>query len=305
MEKVSVLIANYNNGKYFKDCYAGLIAQDYPNWEALILDDLSTDDSVAVIKEIIKDDSRFKLVLEDKNRGVGYAKGRLAQIADGDILAVLDPDDALKSNAISSIVRGYSEMPEAVGVYTGYFHCDAELKNESLAEEDPDPVNRPLAYWERGIGTVHHFFSFRRDAYQKTEGISPTIRNADDIDLYLKLEEVGPFYRVKEPVYLYRHARGTLSNFENASSSWVWVMRVLYQNGKRRVAKQVWPYAKYEKLILERLIFCMREAKKSGDKKSFKTIRKDFFSEPFNRKMFGHFLFIKYMLRHWSDLFWS
>ena len=47
--KFSILIANYNNGKFFKDCYDSIIAQTYKDWEVVIVDDRSTDDSVAII----------------------------------------------------------------------------------------------------------------------------------------------------------------------------------------------------------------------------------------------------------------
>ena len=46
----SLLIANYNNGRFFKDCYNSIIAQTYTNWEAVIVEDGSTDDSAQVIK---------------------------------------------------------------------------------------------------------------------------------------------------------------------------------------------------------------------------------------------------------------
>ena len=48
--KFSILIANYNNGKFFQDCYKSILQQTYQNWEVVILDDASTDNSVEVIK---------------------------------------------------------------------------------------------------------------------------------------------------------------------------------------------------------------------------------------------------------------
>ena len=56
----SILIANYNNGKYFEDCYKSIITQTHENWEVIIVDDASTDDSVVVIKKINGEDARFK-----------------------------------------------------------------------------------------------------------------------------------------------------------------------------------------------------------------------------------------------------
>ena len=57
MVNFSILIANYNNGKYFKECYHSLINQTYENWEVIIIDDASTDNSVEIIESLIKDDS--------------------------------------------------------------------------------------------------------------------------------------------------------------------------------------------------------------------------------------------------------
>ena len=47
----SILIANYNNGKYFEDCYKSILLQNYENWEAVIVDDASTDNSIEIIKK--------------------------------------------------------------------------------------------------------------------------------------------------------------------------------------------------------------------------------------------------------------
>ena len=65
----SILIANYNNGKYFEDCYKSIIAQTYTNWEVIIVVDGSIDDSVALIKKNIGEDSRFKFYENSINHG--------------------------------------------------------------------------------------------------------------------------------------------------------------------------------------------------------------------------------------------
>jgi glycosyltransferase involved in cell wall biosynthesis len=72
--KFSILIANYNNGKFFKTCYESIITQTYKNWEAIILDDASTDDSLEIIHQIIGNDSWFKVFQNTENSGVGITK---------------------------------------------------------------------------------------------------------------------------------------------------------------------------------------------------------------------------------------
>ncbi|MDQ1098518.1 glycosyltransferase family 2 protein [Chryseobacterium camelliae] len=87
--KFSILIANYNNGKFFTDCYRSIMAQSYTDWEAVILDDASTDDSMEVIRKLIGTDSRFKIYRNETNSGVGITKSRLIELAEGNICGFL------------------------------------------------------------------------------------------------------------------------------------------------------------------------------------------------------------------------
>ncbi|MGZ5193245.1 MAG: glycosyltransferase family 2 protein, partial [Kaistella sp.] len=75
--KFSVLVANYNNGKFFRDCYQSILSQSYTDWEVVILDDRSTDNSLQIIRELIGEDSRFRIVEHPKNEGVGVIKAKL------------------------------------------------------------------------------------------------------------------------------------------------------------------------------------------------------------------------------------
>ena len=61
MKKFSVLIAYYNNYDFFLDCYQSLLRQTYKNFEAVILDDYSTDGSFERLLELVKDDYRFRV----------------------------------------------------------------------------------------------------------------------------------------------------------------------------------------------------------------------------------------------------
>ena len=65
--KFSILIAHYNNFEYFKDCYQSIISQTYQNFEVIILDDCSTDDSYEKVKNLVKDDHKFKIFKNDEN----------------------------------------------------------------------------------------------------------------------------------------------------------------------------------------------------------------------------------------------
>ena len=89
----SVLIANYNNGKYLMDAIKSVYEQTYTHWEIILVDDASTDNSHELYKELEKDE-RIRIFYNDENHGCGYTKRRCAELANGELCGFLDPDDA-------------------------------------------------------------------------------------------------------------------------------------------------------------------------------------------------------------------
>ena len=106
--KFSILIAHYNNARYFKQCFDSLVSQTYTNWEAIILDDGSKEDEKNLIKTIIKGDERFKYFENSSNQGVGFTKSKLIELATGEILGYVDPDDAILPTAIEKSIAVFT-----------------------------------------------------------------------------------------------------------------------------------------------------------------------------------------------------
>ena len=111
--KVSILIANYNNGKYISDCIDSVICQDYLNKEIIVIDDRSTDNSIKILKKfgnkIItltnnkKKKSGFINQMNVYNLGVQHSKGEL--------IFFLDSDDLFEKKKIISTVKEYLKNP--------------------------------------------------------------------------------------------------------------------------------------------------------------------------------------------------
>ncbi|MEY8761726.1 glycosyltransferase family 2 protein [Chryseobacterium tongliaoense] len=207
MKKFSVLIANYNNGKYFKDCYDSLIAQTYPDFEVIIVDDSSTDNSLKIIKDIIKDDDRFKLFENNVNKGCGFTKGNCMDYATGEICGYLDPDDALYPEAIEKSVHEFIKNKNLAATYSQMMLCDENLQPQKTFSNTKQVDNN--RYFFNCPIQFAHFFSFKREAYLKTSGINPDLTSAVDQDLYLKILEQGEVKFIKEVLYKYRlHSEG-------------------------------------------------------------------------------------------------
>ena len=227
----SILIANYNNGKFFKDCYDSIINQTYGNWEAIIVDDHSTDDSVVLIKAIIKDDARFKLYENEKNEGCGYTKRKCAELAMGEIAGFLDPDDTLMPDALELMVQAHTNNPAVSLVHSNFYFCNELLERTSLFNRA-----KSVQVNDRFINlnaSVNHFVSFKKSFYDRTIGIDASFQRAVDQDLYLKLSETGSFYFIDKPLYNYRiHDKGISTS--KADHAFYWYLKVIMKAEERR-----------------------------------------------------------------------
>ena len=228
----SLLVAQYNNGKYFHDCYDSIISQTYLNWEVIIVDDGSTDDSVEVMKSIIGDDTRFKIEHLPENRGCGFAKRRCAEIATGEICAFLDPDDAITPEALSLMIEAHAEHADASMIYSKPFWCDEHLniqhERTSQQVKNGDPNFFDLD------GYLFAFLSYKNSFYHKSEGINSYLQRAVDRDLVLKLYEAGPAYLLDRALYKYRiHDKG-ISTARNQDKAYFWYWVTIIDAAKRR-----------------------------------------------------------------------
>ncbi|MDQ0478178.1 glycosyltransferase [Chryseobacterium sp. MDT2-18] len=228
----SILIAQYNNGKYFEDCYKSIIAQTYQNWEVIIVDDDSTDDSVAQMKKIIGDDSRFKIEINSENKGCGFTKRKCAELAIGDICAFLDPDDAITAEALLVMVEEHKKHPDASMIYSNLLYCDEYLnvqqENKSRKIENFDP------YFFDFEGCTSAFLSYKKKFYDQTQGISSYLLRAVDRDLLLKLYEVGAAVFLDKGLYQYRIHPNGISTNSNQDKAYFWYWVTVIDAAKRR-----------------------------------------------------------------------
>ncbi|MBH1959018.1 MAG: glycosyltransferase [Flavobacteriia bacterium] len=236
--KFSVLVANYNNGKFFRDCYQSIVSQSYDNWEAIILDDKSTDNSLQIIRELIGDDSRFRIYENAENAGVGVIKSKLIELATGDICGFVDPDDAILPTAIEKSVEIFSKDKKTVLTYSRFMKCDKNLQPVAPFQSAKQVANNNPYFFNCPI-VINHFVCFRRDIYLQTEKINQELRISEDQDLYLKMYEKGNVKFISDTNYLYRTHAGGISQNDNKKKSYeLWGM-VIWNAMQRRGLKTI------------------------------------------------------------------
>lgn len=200
--KASILLANYNHAGVIHMALASIEKQTYTDWEVVIVDDASTDNSVEVIQSFVASSyysDRYKLLTLSDNKGVGHAKRYAAAHASGEILAICDPDDALHPNAITKVMHLHQMRPDVSLAFTNLYYCDSDLVPQKTREDVT-----PIQHSDLKENQVSHLVAFKSSAYSQTAGFDAEFRLAEDKDLYYKLEEVGDIAFLNEPLYYYR-----------------------------------------------------------------------------------------------------
>jgi glycosyltransferase involved in cell wall biosynthesis len=231
MALFSVLIANYNNGKFISTAIESVLSQTFQDWEIVVVDDASDDDSISIVNQYIAAGHPISLYRHKKNQGCGGTKNDCIAFSSGEICCFLDSDDALTPDALAVMAEVHRGHPHVSLVYSRFFYCDADLNiRHSAAWVKPIPAGATNLFYDQ----VMHFVSFKRSAYGQTGGIDRQFVSAEDKDLYYKLEEVGPFLFVDKPLYLYRENRTGISQFSNYLMTQDYHLRVIESAMQRR-----------------------------------------------------------------------
>lgn len=125
MPEVSIITPVFNSSKFLEETIASVLNQTFTDWEWMITDDKSTDNSVEIIQEI--NDSRIQLILSDKNGGAGHARNLSLKQASGRFITFLDADDYWEPNFLEEMVA-FMKKENAELAYSNYARCDENLR---------------------------------------------------------------------------------------------------------------------------------------------------------------------------------
>lgn len=228
----SVLIANYNNGKYLMDAIDSVRRQTYTHWEIILVDDASTDNSKELYKDLEKDE-RIHIYYNEKNLGCGYTKARCADLANGELCGFLDPDDELLPNALSDMTEVHYLHPEVSIVYSRCYYCDS-LTKEIIGENKVLDLSGGKTFFDYRDNGATHFTSYKKSYYQQSEPISVSIKAGVDQDMNFKLEEVGMPYFLNKFTYRYYVRNDSISARKNLQDLLFWNYEVRHAACVRR-----------------------------------------------------------------------
>lgn len=205
--KWSFLVACHNCSPYIAKCLDSLLRQTETEWEAIVVDDLSTDDSVEKIEAYVAKDQRFKLFRLEQNQGYGGVLARAIELARGQLCGIVDGDDWLVPEAARLVGRVYDEDPEL-----DYTWSKAHSATERGFVTDGWEVGQPTPDLFRNWAHAYsHWRTFRTLLRDRQQLVDPSIPCAVDKDMALRLDEVGKGRFIEERLYVYRLRSNNIS----------------------------------------------------------------------------------------------
>ena len=211
---VSVVIPNFNYGRFLNQCIDSILAQDYQNLELIVVDDGSTDNS----RDIARSYGDKIILIEQSNLGVNAARNQGAIAAKGDYVAYCDSDDFWRVDKISRQMSIFESRPNLALVFCGIQETDAR-GNFIVVKEPVFSGYLANKYIQNpSIAIVPNAPStalIKRSLIFKIGMWDESIRgNAEDWDFFRRLSLVGEFAFEKEPATFVRVHDSNRSNLE-------------------------------------------------------------------------------------------
>ena len=226
---VSIVLPVYNGARYLAESLASIVAQTYPRWELLCVDDCSTDATPSILAEWAARESRIRVIRHDSNKRLPGALNTGFAAASGDLLTWTSDDNHYRPHALATLVARLTAQPEAAFAYSDYVLIDEDGQITGVVVA-PQPLE--ILADKAALPC----FLYRRSLYERVGDYATDFFLAEDYDYWVRVIATGrPLLPIHETLYEYRrHSRSLTDeyagkNFEAAEKSLLRNMPALVQ----------------------------------------------------------------------------
>ncbi len=204
---ISIITPNYNCGKFIAQTIQSAINQTFTDWEMIIVDDCSSDDSLQIAKEYAQKDNRIKVFENEKNLGAALTRNRAIEISKGEYLAFLDSDDIWHADKLEKQLK-FMQENDCDFAFSEYIEINEQ--NEELHRKikvcKTLTYNKMLRHCWPGCLTV----IYKQDLNNKI--YIPDVKKNNDHALFLKvLKQCKKAMGQNEVLAKYRIRKGSIS----------------------------------------------------------------------------------------------
>ena len=204
---VSVIIPNYNHAHYVSDAINSVLAQTFTDYEIIVVDDGSKDNSREVISAF---GDRVRAIFQH-NQGLSAARNTGITAAKGKYIGVLDADDMYEPDFLATLVPLLEDQPDAGGVYCGYRFVDDT--NNPLPQVEARDVPPEKLFWALVDGNflVPESIFVRKECYNQVGLFDPSLRALEDLDMWLRITKQFKVIHTTKVLTRHRILAGSMS----------------------------------------------------------------------------------------------
>jgi len=229
--KVTVYITNYNYGPYLEQAIQSVLNQTFTDYELIIIDDGSTDNSKEIINNYKKNKNVYAVF--QKNKGLNTSNNVALNLARGKYIVRLDADDYFAPQAVELMVAELERMPGHALVFPDYYNIDID---GNIIEEIKrhDFSNNVTLFDQPAHGACT---MIRTDILRSIGGYDEEFNCQDGYDIWLRLLQLYPVKNISLPLFFYRqHQKSITKNEEQLFKTRT---QIVEKNVKKRKLKEL------------------------------------------------------------------
>ncbi|MCC0176632.1 glycosyltransferase [Waterburya agarophytonicola K14] len=183
LPKVSVIIPSYNCDRYLPEAIDSVLRQTYKNYEIIVIDDGSTDNTSAAIKPYL---AKIRYVYQD-NQGVSAARNCGLALAEGELIAFLDADDLFLPDKLQQQVAVFEQHPDLAIVNSGYHVIQEDGEVVMDVERWHEIPDLTPEVWLLHKPVLPSVMMFRKEWLERVGGFDPRFSSSEDVEVVLRM----------------------------------------------------------------------------------------------------------------------
>ena len=267
---ISVVVPCYNYARFLSETLESLMQQTYTNWECIVVDDGSTDNTAEVCKVYSLQDSRIHYIYQN-NQGLSAARNAGIKAAKGTYIQLLDSDDIISGFKFEHQLRHFEQHPEADMVYSNYQLMDEDgshrrgVESTNWIDMRREPFREFLLHWEKGFTIPIHCYLFKKSCFERWGYFQPQLPTHEDLDIQLRfslfganysmLNEVSAFYRL--------HKNSMARDYTNMHKGYLMTLAHCLQHKQADFGDKLLICHRYYQEVLNTLLDTLRGRKNS------------------------------------------
>jgi glycosyltransferase involved in cell wall biosynthesis len=264
MPQVSVIIPTHNRPEFLRAAITSVLNQTYQNFEIIVVDDASTDDTAKVVAAF--NDARIRFIRHDINKGGSAARNTGIVNSTCDYIAFLDDDDEWLPEKLSKQMEVLLSSPPEVGcVYTGYVNVNSstgKIIGEHIPTKRGDLSKDLLA--GNCVGSASSVL-LRQECLKKIGLFDESLPCSQDYDLWVRIANQFLFECVQEPLFKYHIHEKKISTHLEALTKGLEIMATKYRD---------YPLSYYrEQYIDVGIMYCLAGDVQKGRKAFLKSVK--------------------------------